>query len=63
MFENGSHDENQARKASIDTKWIKADDTGNTYLCPTNKLTDIRGRSDAELRSICVDESLNPQND
>jgi hypothetical protein len=45
-------------------KWRgEADDSGNTYLCPTDRLSGLRGRSDAELRSICVDESHNPQND
>ena len=41
------------------TKWIRSEETGNTYLCP------IDIRSDAPekvLKKYCIDESDNPQN-
>jgi hypothetical protein len=63
MFENGSYEESKARKSEISTKWVKAEDSDTTFLCPTNKLSGLRGRTEEELRSICVDESNNPQND
>jgi hypothetical protein len=63
MSENTTYNESQERKSNVGLKWIKADDSDSTYLCPTDKLSGLRGTSDAELRSICVDESQNPQND
>ena len=49
------------RKARISHKWIKSR-SGNSYLCPVASLLD-ESSSEEELRSECVDESRNPQND
>lgn len=43
-------------------KWIKAD-SGETYLCPVDRLKDLKDATEDDLRSICVDESFNPQNE
>ena len=51
------------RKANLGLKWVKADDSDATYLCPTDKLEGLGDTSDASLKSICVDESHNPRND
>ena len=56
-------EEARERKAGIGLKWIKASDSDSTYLCPTDKLENLREASDQALRAICVDESHNPQND
>ena len=46
-------------ETSNGVRWVKAE-SGNTYLCPTASKVD---RSDEEqLRSSCLDESGNPQN-
>ena len=49
-------------KQELAVKWIKAD-SGNTYLCPVNALDRISNPTEDQLRTICVDESTNPQND
>ena len=46
----------------IGVKWIKAD-SGTTYLCPVDALTRIENPTEEQLKTICVDESANPQND
>ena len=43
-------------------KWIKSD-SGSTYLCQVDALRGIDNPTEDQLRSLCVDESLNPQND
>jgi hypothetical protein len=43
-------------------KWIKSD-SGSTYLCQVDALRGIDNPTEEQLRSLCVDESLNPQND
>jgi hypothetical protein len=55
-------DESKEFKKELSVQWIKAD-SGNTYLCPTASLSRLKGRSEEELKTICVDESTNPQND
>ena len=50
------------RKQNVAMKWIKAD-SGTTYLCPVDKLQKLENPSEEDLKSICVDESENPQND
>jgi hypothetical protein len=49
-------------KRELSVKWIKAD-SGKTYLCPVNALDRIENPSEEQLKTICVDESTNPQND
>lgn len=43
-------------------KWIKGE-SGTTYICPVEALKGRSDLSDEELSAVCVDESLNPQND
>ena len=49
-------------KQEIALKWVKAE-SGNTYLCPSTSLSKIDSRDEHQLKTICVDESNNPQND
>ena len=48
------------RKINLGTQWVKSE-SGNTFLCPVGE--DVTGLSDDELRSRCLEESHNPQND
>jgi hypothetical protein len=57
MFEEISN-----RKANLGYVWIKAVDSGNTYLCPASDVDEISSATDAALRAIGIDESKNPQN-
>jgi len=43
-------------------KWIKSS-SGSTYLCPVDAMRGIDNPTEEQLRSLGVDESLNPQND
>ncbi|MBN2243624.1 MAG: hypothetical protein JW793_13140 [Acidobacteria bacterium] len=49
-------------KRELAVKWIKAS-SGNTYLCPVNALDRLENPTEEQLKTICVDESRNPQND
>jgi hypothetical protein len=49
-------------KRELGVKWIKSE-SGNTYLCPVEALKRLDDPSEEQLRMICVDESLNPQNE
>ena len=49
-------------KKELSVKWIKAK-SGSTYLCPVNALERIDNPSEEQLKMICVEESMNPQND
>ena len=49
-------------KKELSVKWIKAK-SGNTYLCPVDALKKLKDPSEADLKTICVDESQNPQTD
>jgi hypothetical protein len=55
-------DEMNEFKRELSVKWIKAD-SGMTYLCPVNALDRLNNPSEDELKKICVEESMNPQND
>ena len=48
-------------KKELSVKWIKAE-SGNTYLCPVSALDRIDNPTEGQLRTICVEESANPQN-
>ena len=48
-------------KQELSVKWIKAD-SGNTYLCPVSALDRLSSPTEEQLKLICVDESLNPEN-
>ena len=49
-------------KKQLSVKWVKAD-SGHTYLCPVDALSRFDNPTEAQLKTICVDESENPQND
>ena len=53
--------ENEFKK-ELSVKWIKAD-SGSTYLCPVDALKKLKNPSETDLKTICVDESENPQTD
>ena len=53
--------ENEFKK-ELSVKWIKAD-SGSTYLCPVDALKKLKSPSEDQLKTICVDESENPQTD
>ena len=43
-------------------KWVKSD-SGSTYLCPIDAIRGLDNPTEEQLRTHCMDESLNPQND
>ena len=49
-------------KRELGVKWIKSD-SGNTYLCPVESLKRLENPTEEQLKMICVDESVNPQNE
>ena len=49
-------------KKELSVRWIKAK-SGATYLCPVGALKRLDNPTEDQLKTICVDESLNPQND
>jgi hypothetical protein len=55
-------EEQKEFKKELSVKWIKAK-SGTTYLCPVNALERIDSSSEDHLKMICVEESMNPQND
>ncbi len=55
-------DEKTEFKKELDVKWVKAP-SGNTYLCPVASLERLGDKSEKSLKTICVEESGNPQNE
>lgn len=49
-------------KRQLNVQWIRAD-SGTTYLCPVESLRRLEEPTEDQLKMICVDESMNPQND
>jgi hypothetical protein len=49
-------------KKQLNVKWVKGK-SGQTYLCPVDALNRLGNPTEAQLKTICVDESKNPQND
>ncbi|MCU0303417.1 MAG: hypothetical protein MUC56_05125 [Thermoanaerobaculales bacterium] len=49
-------------KKQLSVKWVKGK-SGHTYLCPVDALNRIKKPTEDQLKTICVDESQNPQND
>jgi hypothetical protein len=49
-------------KRELGVKWIKGE-SGNTYLCPMESLRRLANPTEDQLKMICVEESMNPQND
>jgi hypothetical protein len=49
-------------KKELSVRWIKAE-SGATYLCPVDALKRLDNPTEEQLKTICVDESSNPQND
>jgi hypothetical protein len=41
--------------------WIKSS-SGEIFICPIEKIRDLKNPTDSELRLHCVPESENPQN-
>ena len=56
------NDKKQEFKKELSVKWVKGT-TGTSYLCPTEALKRLDNPDDKALKTICVDESDNPQND
>jgi len=57
-------DENIAkRKSGLSYEWIKSEKSGVSYLCPVGSIKDKKKASDEDLKKVCIDESMNPQND
>ncbi len=54
-------DEKKIFKQELNVQWIKAA-SGNTYLCPVKALERLKNPTEAQLKTICVDESQNPEN-
>lgn len=48
-------------KKKLGHNWVKSD-SGNTYLCPIGALKGIDNPSEEQLRKLCVNESMNPDN-
>jgi len=48
-------------KKELTVKWIKGQ-SGNTYLCPVDALKRLDNPDEEQLKIICVDESVNPEN-
>ncbi len=55
-------EEPRVYKRELSVQWIKAD-SGTTYLCPVDALNRLENPTEDQLKTICVDESENPQND
>lgn len=53
----------EARKKKLGYEWIKSKKTGVSYLCPVGSVKDKNKASDEELKKVCIDESMNPQNE
>jgi hypothetical protein len=53
----------EERKKKLGYEWIKSEKTGVSYLCPVGSIEDKRKASDEDLKKVCIDESMNPQND
>lgn len=59
----GEHKQKQETfQKTLGVKWIKVE-SGNTYLCPVDALDKLKTPTEEQLKLICVDESLNPQNE
>jgi hypothetical protein len=59
---NASEKTMQAYIKSDNFKWIQSE-SGNTYICPIDVVRTRGELSEEELQRLCVNESLNPQND
>ena len=49
-------------KQALGVQWIKSE-SGSTYLCPVEALRRLENPTEEQLKVICVDESMNPQNE
>jgi len=56
-----SQDLNEFKK-ELGVQWIKSE-SGSTYLCPVEALKRLDNPTEEQLKMICVDESMNPQNE
>ena len=57
-----TYDPQEEFKKTLGVRWVKAT-SGNTYLCPVDALDRIENPTEEQLKLICVDESMNPQNE
>ena len=48
-------------KQELSVQWIKGA-SGTTYLCPVSALKRLQNPTEEQLKTICVDESENPEN-
>ena len=55
-------DQSNAFKKELGYKWIKAEHSGISYLCPAKSLEGVEKPTESYLQAVCVDESTNPQN-
>ena len=49
-------------KRELGVQWIKSE-SGSTYLCPVEALKRLENPTEEQLKLICVDDSMNPQNE
>ena len=49
-------------KKNLGVTWVRGR-SNVTYLCPVGALDGIPNPTEEQLRALCVDESMNPQND
>ena len=56
------YDPKEEFKKTLNVRWVKAT-SGNTYLCPVDALDRLDSPTEEQLKLICVDESMNPQNE
>ena len=56
------NDESRAYKKDLGVRWVRGE-SGTTYLCTVSTIKDFRYLGESDLRSTCVDESANPQNE
>jgi hypothetical protein len=61
MGDNKMGENMNEHKKGLSLRWIRAK-SGSTYLCPVDALKDIENPTEEQLKSVCVDESHNPQN-
>lgn len=48
-------------KQELSVQWVKGE-SGATYLCPSAAYNRLTNPTEADLKKICVDESLDPHN-
>ena len=49
-------------KQALGIKWVRSD-SGTTYLCPVDAFRGLDNPTEQQLKTLCVDESINPHNE